>query len=116
MNTFVIEQSTAILFGMVCAIIALIFLVAILADQVIRQNAALADDDEVDHAMCIAFISDVVSKRVVAMAFRDAADRWESVEEKANLIELGSEKFKVGGPSMPSLWLHQQADTLDPPR
>lgn len=67
-----------------------------------------------DHAKCIALISSVVSNRVVAMAFRDAAARWDSLEEQANLRTLANTVYQPGGPSMPVIWLNAEADKLDP--
>ncbi len=100
--------------GLFAAICVLVMLVFYLVTEVHYINAELDDEETVDHAMCIAHISDAVSKRVVAMAFRDAARRWESVEEKANLQRLAHDKFHFAGRSIPALWMEQQGDLLDP--
>jgi hypothetical protein len=70
-------------------------------------------DGKVDHAKCVALISSVVSNRVVAIAFRDAANRWDSIEEQADLRRLAREQFKDDGPSMPALWLREQAAKIE---
>lgn len=111
-----IEQNTAILFGMVCAIISLCLLVALLADQIIRQNAALSEDDEVDHAMCVAHIADVVSDRFAAVVLRDLASRYDSTEEIRVINKIKREQWKPEGPVIPVLWLQHHADLLDPPK
>lgn len=90
-------------------------LIALAWVHIVSLRDAFDSQHDANHAKCIAHIADVVSKRVVAMALRDLAVRWESVEEKANLQRLGREVYKIGGPSMPTIWLNQQADLLDPP-
>lgn len=89
-------------------------LIAIAWVHIVSLRDAFDEQHDANHAKCIAHIADVVSKRVVAMAFRDAAVRWDSVEEKPNLTRLARKEYKTGGPSMPNLWLNQQADLLDP--
>lgn len=103
-----------VLAGLVCAIIALVVLIAILADEVLRSRADVDEERDAQHAKCIAHVADVTSKRIVAMALREYARRWDSVEEKANLIALAREQYKPGGPNMPAIWMNQQADLLDP--
>lgn len=110
-----IEQSTAILFGMVCAVIALVLLVAWLADTVIRQNAALAEDDDADHAACTAHIADVVSDRFAAVVLRDLAERYDSVRGVSVMMKIQREKWTPDGPTIPALWMLHHADLLDPP-
>lgn len=108
-----IETGTAVLFGMCMAILSLVLLVAFLADQVIRQNGALAEDDEADHAACTAHIADVTSRRFVAVALRDLAERYDSVPEQRVLTSL-RRRWLESGPSVPALWLLHHADLLDP--
>lgn len=107
-----VEQSTAIVFGMAMAIIALILLLAFLADWCIRLNAALAEDDEDDHAACIAHIADVVSNRFAAVVIRDLADRYDTAESRRVWSDLRQD-WTHDGPSMPALWLRHHADERD---
>lgn len=100
--------------GLSIAVAVLAFLLALSIGVIERYREEWADNELADHAMCVAHIADVTSKRVVAMALREKARQWESVEEKANLNRLAREQFKTDGPSMPALWLNQQADLLDP--
>ena len=105
---------TGLITGLVLAILALILLVAILADQIIRLNTREEQAQDAVHAKCLAHIADVTSKRIVAQSLREYARLWDSIEERANLQRLAREKYKPGGPAMPSIWLNYQADLLDP--
>lgn len=71
-------------------------------------------DDLAEHAKCIAHIASVTSNRFVADRLRQLAEKWDSIEEQANLKQLARERYKPGGPSMPRIWLRQQAELLDP--
>lgn len=101
--------------GLCLAVVALCLVVAVLAARLVYLSQDREDDQQAEHAMCVAHIADVVSNRVVAMALREKAKQWDSVEEEPNLKRLGREVYKAAGPSMPNIWLNQQADLLDPP-
>lgn len=51
--------------------------------------------------------------RAEAQALRRAANLWDSVEEAHNIKVLARENFAQDGPSLPTLWLRQQATKLD---
>lgn len=106
----------AVLFGMAAAIIALVLLLAYVVDQVIRLQADVTDTDKADHAMCIAHIADVTSKRMVAVALRNLAKRYDSVQGERELHGLrqkyGSSRSDMA--TIPALWLLERADELDP--
>lgn len=74
-------------------------------------------DEKTAHESCheatLAVLS-TASKRTDASALRAAADRWDSIEEQGNLKRLASERYKPGGPSMPTIWLRAEADRMDP--
>lgn len=110
-----IDQSTAILFGMTMAILALVLIVAWLVDTIIRQNATLAEDDYTDHAACTAHIAEMTSKRWGAVILRDLADRYDSAAEVRVINQIKREQWKPEGPVLPVLWLRYHADLLDPP-
>lgn len=116
MRTYVvtIPYSTAVMFAMTCALIALVLLVAFLADEVIRLRHYLNEDLEDDHAKCIAHIADVTSKRFVAVALDDLAERYDSIDEKHIIEKIKREEWTPGGPSLPALWLYHHADRLYP--
>lgn len=44
-----------------------------------------------------------------ARILESAADAWDSTDEKVNLTQLARDKYKLGGPSMPAIWLRHQA-------
>jgi hypothetical protein len=100
--------------GLVAAIIVLVLLLAYLADCVIRLQAGVTNTDKADHAKCIAHVADVVSNRMVAVALRDLAERYDSVREEALLRKIRESKARsnVDG-SVPALWMRYHADMLD---
>lgn len=113
MNGIHIEQGTAILFGMAMAIIALVLLVAFVVDYAIRTKHECDEAVEVEHAACIAHIADVTSKRFVAVALRDLADRYENGREQALFERIKREQWTPKGPVVPVLWLRHYADTYE---
>jgi len=98
--------------GLVAAIIVLVLLLAYLADSVIRAHAGIESADKADHAKCIAHIADVTSNRMVAVALRQLADRYDSVQGERELLAL---RRQVGTyeHSVPARWLLNRADELD---
>lgn len=103
-----------LIIGLVLAVIALALIVVWLVSWVLDVERDFADQQDTNHAKCIAHIADYTSNRVVAIAFRDAADRYSTVREEAVLQRL-RKTWVQDGPSIPSLWLMEQADRLDPP-
>ncbi len=95
--------------GLIAAVIVLCVVIAMLANRILSLQA----DTTSEHAKCVAHIASVTSDRMVAVAFRDAADRWDSVEEQPNLGVI-RRQYKPNGPSVAALWLRQHADRLDP--
>lgn len=98
--------------GLVAAIIVLLLLLAYLADCVIRLQAGVTNTDKADHAKCIAHIADVTSNRMVAVALRDLAERYDSVQGERELHALRKAHGSLYS-SVPAAWLEMQADRLD---
>ena len=74
------------------------------------------DQHDANHAKCIAHLADFSSKRVVALALRDTAERYDSVAGQREVRVLANEKWTpTGDHSIPALWMREQADLLDPP-
>lgn len=48
-----------------------------------------------------------------ASLLRRLADQWDHPAEQGNLNRLAREQYELGGPSMPTIWLRQQANKLD---
>jgi hypothetical protein len=78
-----------------------------------RQRQARMEE-KADHAKCIAHIASATSNRVIAMALRERAEKWDSIENQADLRRLANERYSPGGPSMPTIWLREEADLIDP--
>jgi hypothetical protein len=72
----------------------------------------IASQNNADHAKCIAHISSVVSRRVVAEAMRTAAEKWDSVENQLVIGRIRNE-YVPDGTSVPALWLREQADLME---
>lgn len=106
---------SAIVVSLVLAVCILLIVLALAGGKIASLFEEIGDDRTVDHAKCIAHIASVVSDRFIATAFRDAAERWDSVEEKPLLHRL-SRVYVPGGPPMPTIWLNHLADQLDPPK
>lgn len=108
-----IEQGTAILFGMTMAIIALALLLAFVVDYAIRMKHEADAEVDAEHAACIAHIADVTSKRFVAVALRDLADRYEDGRERTLIERIKREQWTPEGPMLPVLWLRHYADLYE---
>lgn len=109
-----IAYSTGVMVGMVCAIIALVILIAILADEVIRLRASETIVIEEDHNACIARIILEMGDRAVAHRIRLMADAYDTRGDLV-VMRAAKEKWTAEGPVLPVLWLREHADLLDPP-
>lgn len=103
-----------VLVGMTFAVIALVILLAILADEVVRLRAQVDEAKDVVHSACIAHIADVTSKRFGAVIIRDLARRYESGDEVRVLNQIKREQWSPEGKVLPVLWLEHHANLLDP--
>ncbi len=104
-----------VVISLAIAVALLALVVAYQACQVADLRAECDDQHDANHAKCIAHIADFTSKRVVAMAFRDAAERYGSPEEQAAIARMARTEWSSDGPSIPAIWMDKQADLLDPP-
>lgn len=97
-----------VLFGLGAAVIALVVVLAYMAGRI----ADLTDAASVQHAKCIAHVADMTSNRIVGMAVRDLARRWDTVEEKVEFTRLRRD-YKPEQ-SIGQRWLLEQAERIDP--
>lgn len=67
---------------------------------------------QAEHAKCVALVSSLASDRIAAMTLLHAADRWDSVEEQPRVQQLIRDEYKMGGPSMPAIWLRHEAERI----
>ena len=77
-------------------------------------NRKAAQVDKAAHAKCIAHVADITSNRIVALALRDLAQRYDSVEGRRETQTIANREWTEGGPSIPALFILRQADALDP--
>lgn len=111
-----VESGTAILFGMTCAIIALVLLIAFLTDEVIRLRHSLVAEVDYHYEESMASAMAAVSDVTLAKRLRLLADRYEdSADEVIIMNRIKREQWKPEGPVLPVLWLRYHADLLDPP-
>lgn len=113
-----IPFSTALFTAMVLALIALILLLAYLADEVIRLRNDHSLDVEADHEDCAIALSAHVGDLVFAERLRTLAERYDSdagIREVAAIRREIERKRMNTGPSIPALWLQLQADQINPP-
>lgn len=113
MSGFHIEQGTAILFGMACAIITLVLLIAYLVDDVIRLRAAETVAVEDDHNACLARVMLEVSDWHTANRIRHMADTYGTPEGEA-IMTAAQRKWRLEGEPLPILWIREYADTIYP--
>ena len=115
MNGWQIEQGTGILFGMACAIIALVFLLAYVVDDLIRAKARLAEDADEREAEVLNAMLRQVGRILLAERLRELARNYDSPDNVLLRKRLYREKHKEGGPLIPALWLEAMADEISPP-
>lgn len=114
MNGWQIEQGTAILFGMACALIALCLLLAYVVDDLIRTKAELRDEIvEFEMDLRSAILRDV-GHIMVAERLREIARNYESPENVLLRQKIGRTTWKEGGTPLPALWLLALADDISP--
>lgn len=99
--------------GLVCAVVfmAALMLAACWRIEVLQQE--LRDQEEMTHAKCIAHIASVVSNHAVAEALRQAADRYDSVENQSRMYQITRSWSTASPASVPSIWLRQEADRIE---
>lgn len=113
-----IPYSTALVTALVLAIIGLVLLLSVMADHIIRHAAWAVEDEEAEHAEFVAELMTAFEDRLFAEKIRALADRYDSDQGIREMTYLRREVEKhraVGGPTLPALWLHLQADRIDPP-
>lgn len=97
-------------------VISVLLLAAIRKVEYLQGRIA---QHRIDHESCHAGHERVVevltrnSHRQRADVLRSAAIAWESIEEQAHLRELANKQYKIGGPSMPVIWLLDRADRIE---
>lgn len=92
------------------ALIGLVFAQSVgvtLLAQALRNQTR----NRADHLRCIGHVSALTSDRAIAAALNEAADRWDSVEEKP-VLRMLAEDYEPGGPSMPAIWLRHEAKRI----
>lgn len=85
----------------------------------VSQSREQTLDEKNRHEVCHEAVEAVLRTacaRTDASILRVMADKWDSIEEQTNLKQLARERYEAGGPSMPAIWLRQQADLIDPAR
>lgn len=109
-----IDQSTGILFGMVCAIIGLCLLLAYIMDDLIRTKALLAEDSDEREAEVLNAMLRQVGRIMLAERLREIARNYESPDNVRLRQRLGRTEWKEGGTPLPALWLLALADDISP--
>jgi hypothetical protein len=113
-NGIHIEQGTAILFGQACAILALVGLLAYIADDLIRTKALLAQDSDEREREVLSAMLRQVGHIMLAERLREIARNYESPENVLLRQRLGRTEWKEGGTPLPALWLMALADDISP--
>ena len=103
-------MTTALLVSLVVLMSALA-LAACWRIEVLQQE--LRDTEDAHHAKCIAHIASVVSNKAVADALRQAAERYDSVENQSRMYQITRSWSTASPSSVPSMWLREEADRIE---
>lgn len=93
----------------------ILFLLGVLGATSLRAEGALREVRHLRaraHVSCMMNIETIISKGHDEALLLSLADKWDTVEEQGNLQVLAREHYTPGGPSIPALWLRQQADII----
>lgn len=113
-NGWVVEQGTGILFGMACALIALVCVLAYVVDDLIRTKALLAEDSDEREAEVLNALVRQVGHIMLAERLREIARNYESPDNVLLRRKISRTTWKEGGTPLPALWLMALADDISP--
>jgi len=97
-----------------CVVLLVLLICAVWALTQAQENVLV---EKLEHDQCheaTLAVLKTACRRTDASALRAAADRYDSVEEQNNLRILAQRRYETDGPSMPAIWLREQADKMDP--
>lgn len=81
--------------------------------MIFREVRRSMEASRADHAKCIAHVASVTSNRFVAARLRELADGWDTAEEMGEHRRIANTLYRVGGPSVPAIWLREKADRIE---
>lgn len=93
------------------ALVALFVGLALVAREIRELRGSLDDTAtvvEMRSDSTMHYVGDVFAANVL----RAAAEDLDSVEGQTTMNRIGNTQFKIGGPSLGNLWLHDRADAL----
>lgn len=102
-----------IVFVLIATLVFTTMMMLLCIREVIILHRLLRSEDQTDHAKCMALITAFVGDRFAAQVLRAAARDWDSVEAQPDIRRIANEKYRVGGPSMPYLWMIDRAEKLE---
>lgn len=82
-------------------------------EEVQQEAREAVDERKAMQAHTFKLLANLDRARNEASILRQMAVKWESVEEQSNLIRLARENYTPGGPSMPTIWMREQANLID---
>ncbi len=65
------------------------------------------------HRRCVNRVVEATSTDHAVRVLREAAADWEDPVVQGHMVLLAQKKYRVGGPSMPSIWLNDRADKIE---
>ena len=69
-------------------------------------------EEKAEHAKCVAHVASAASTRMVAAVLRELAEKWDTVDNEEELTRIRNTKYVAGGPSVVSLWMHEEAERI----
>lgn len=104
---------------LICALIVIIVMLAFLLylnywhqQDYAEAMFSMAEDAEVDHAKCMALVAAFVGDEFAAQVLMAAAEDYDTAEGQSILVTLSRQVWAADGPSTPSLWLRDRAETI----
>lgn len=95
----------------IALLLILLFLVSVALIDLSRGYRKVL---EAQHTYCVSAISEFTSDKLIAQFLRSSAERWDGIDIQPLLRKLADERYQVGGPSMPAIWMNYEADRIDP--
>lgn len=96
-----------------CLLAIALVLLAIMGLLLAEREREWRKIEKADHAKCMAHVASVSSRTFAGMLIHNLAVKWESTENMGDLTRIANTRYEIGGPSVVSIWLNEQADQIE---
>lgn len=101
-----------VLLGMVILLLVLLYLVYWRQYEAEETMFEMAKEQEFEHAKCLALVAAFVGDTFAAQVLIAAANDYDGIDAKGVMLNLRTNVWAEGGPSIPSLWLRDRAESI----